>query len=136
MKNEILKISKAEFEKIKANINIDETFLVELNGNEIENTEQLFDFMGSAYDFQISNGVWGRNWPAFNDMMEDLDWLSQKKHILAINSFPLLLSKDKEAKKTFINTLQNYILPFWEEEVLRVVVGGETKEFTVYIMDD
>ena len=40
------------------------------------------------------------------------------------------IQKEKE-----INTLKDYILPFWEEDVEHVVVGGKKRSFNVYCVD-
>jgi len=38
-------------------------------------------------------------------------------------------------KNNLINGYKETILPFWEEEVERVVVGGTPKSFKVYLVD-
>ena len=87
MKNEIINISETQFELIKLKVNPNETFLVELDGNNIQNEKQLFDVMEKEYDLHTLNGTWGRNWAAFDDLMTDLDWIDYDKHILTIFSF-------------------------------------------------
>lgn len=47
----------------------------------------------------------------------------------------MMFLKNKALKKSFIQCMGECILPFWEEEVLFTVVGGEMKEFTVYLID-
>ena len=134
MKNRIISISKTQFEYIKPTLDLNETFLVELNGKEIQNKIQLFDVMEKEYDLHTSDGTWGKNWDALDDLMRDLDWIPQQKHILAVHSYSKMFSNDTKSKEIFIEGLKMY-LEFWEEEVLHCVVGGKTKEFTVYLIN-
>ena len=135
MKNEIINISETQFELIKLKVNPNETFLVELDGNNIQNEKQLFDVMEKEYDLHTLNGTWGRNWAAFDDLMTDLDWIDYDKHILTIFSFKTFMSKDLNGKRLFLEYFFFFFLPFWEEEVLHCVVDGKTKEFTVYLIN-
>lgn len=134
MKNEIINISETQFELIKLKVNPNETFLVELDGNEIQNKLQLFDVMDKKYDLHTLDGTWGRNWDALDDLMDDLSWIPQQKHVLAIHTYSKMLSRDKKTKEIFNDCLKCW-LKFWEEEVLHCVVEGKTKEFTVYLID-
>ena len=134
MKNEMINITESQFELIKSKINPNETFLVELDGKEIQNKTQLFDVMEKEYDLHTSSGTWGRNWDALDDLMQDLDWIPQQKHILAVHSFSKMFSHDKKSKEIFKDCLR-YLLKFWEEDILHCVVEGKTKEFTVYLID-
>lgn len=84
MKNRIMSISKTQFKQIKSTINLNETFLVELDGNNIQNERQLFDVMEKAYNLHTLNGTWGKNWAVFDDLMTDLDWIGYDKYILTI----------------------------------------------------
>ena len=67
--------------------------------------------------------------------MTDLEWIDTKKHVLIINNFKEMLPNYKEEKERLLRYFERTILPFWEKDVLRVVVEGETKEFTVYLVD-
>lgn len=135
MKNRIMSISKTQFKQIKSTINLNETFLVELDGNNIQNERQLFDVMEKAYNLHTLNGTWGKNWAAFDDLMTDLDWIGYDKYILTIFSFKSFMSKDLNGKRLFLEYFKESILPFWEEDVLHCVVEGKTKEFTVYLIE-
>lgn len=134
MKNEIIKVSESQFDDIRTTINTEDTFLVEIDGKEIQSKTQLLDVMEQKYDLHTSDGTWGRNWDALDDLMEDLGWIPQKNHILAIHSYSKLFTHDKKSK-VILNECMKDWLEFWEEEVLYCVVDGKTKEFTVYLVD-
>ena len=133
--NQIIRVTSNEYEDLKNQFNSDDTFIVEINGSTIQSTNQLFNIMEQEYDLYTSNGTWGRNWAAFNDLMTDLDWINYDKHILTIENYKQFMKKDKYGKELFEEYFQDSILPFWEEDVLRCVVEGKTKEFTVYLVD-
>ena len=77
----------------------------------------------------------GQKWAAFKDLMTDLEWIDSKKHVLIIDDFKKMLTNHNEEKERLLRYFEHSILPFWEKDVLRVVVEGETKEFTVYLVD-
>lgn len=133
--NQIIRATSNDYEGIKIQFNSADTFIVEIDGNTIQNTNQLFDIMEQKYDLSTSDGTWGRNWAAFNDLMTDLEWIDFDKHILIVKNYKHFMNKDKYGKELFEEYFQDSILPFWEEDVLRCVVEGETKEFTVYLVD-
>lgn len=45
MKNEIIKVSESQFDDIRTTINTEDTFLVEIDGKEIQSKTQLLDVM-------------------------------------------------------------------------------------------
>jgi len=135
MKNQIINISKNEYQKIKEGIDLSSTFLAEIDGSQIKTVSELFEALAQAYDFQTLNGTWGKNWAAFDDLMTDLDWIPFNNHILSIKHYDELLSSYPAEKSRFIHYLKNSVLPYWEEEVLQCVVEGQAKEFTVYLID-
>lgn len=134
MNNRIINIDSNEYQIIRKQIESD-TFLVELDGNNIQNERQLFDVMEKAYNLHTLNGTWGKNWAAFDDLMTDLDWIGYDKYILTIFSYKSFMSKDLNGKRLFLEYFKESILPFWEEDVLHCVVEGKTKEFTVYLIE-
>ena len=134
MRNKIIKVTREEYNNIKSKIDLKETCLVEINGRKIPNENSFFDDIEELYNFRTLNGTWGRNWSAFDDLMTDLDWIEYDKHIMAIHSYGLLFSDEPEAKIILMKYLKDSILPFWEEDVLNIVVGGKRKEFTVYLI--
>lgn len=135
MKNKIINTSENDYDKIKEETDLSSAFLVEIDGSKIKTVDELFEAMEKAYNLHTLNGTWGRNWAAFDDLMTDLDWIPCNKHILTIKHYAELLSGYSVEKNRFIHYLKDSILPFWEEEVLHCVVEGETKEFTVYLVD-
>ena len=135
MKNEIIRITNEEKNDLLESLDKTSCFVVEIDGSEISTVNDLFDVMEQEYDLHTSDGTWGRNWAAFKDLMTDLEWIDSKKHILIIDDFKKMLTNHNEEKERLLRYFEHSILPFWEKDVLRVVVEGETKEFTVYLVD-
>jgi len=134
MKNRVIKINERETCKILSNATPD-TFIAEIDGSEISDTDDLFDKFASAFGFRISGSEWSKNWAAFDDMMTDLDWLPQSKIVLVIRHYDSLLLNKPYEKKRLISYLNDSILPFWEHDVLDVTVDGKMRGFTVYLTD-
>lgn len=135
MKNEIIKFTNEEKNNLLESLDKASCYVVEIDGSEISTVNDLFDVMEQKYALHTSDGTWGRNWAAFSDLMTDLEWIDSKKHILIINNFKKILTNHKEEKERLLRYFERTILPFWEKDVLRVVVEGETKVFTVYLVD-
>ncbi|MDR0299022.1 MAG: hypothetical protein LBI13_02915, partial [Streptococcaceae bacterium] len=56
-------------------------------------------------------------------------------YVLIIRNYKDFLKQDPKKKEIVIDEFKNNILPFWEEEVTRTVVGGKAKPFNVYIVE-
>jgi isocitrate dehydrogenase kinase/phosphatase len=65
-----------------------------------------------------------------------LDWLNACGYALFVYDFPHFLRNDRDSKDFFIKHFQDFILPFWEDEVTRVLVDGKAKSFNVYSKRD
>ena len=135
MKNEVKRATEEECRAVLKRTDPAECFTVAIDGAFIRTESDLFDTMEKEYGFHVSKGSWGKNWPAFKDMMTDLGWIDCDKHILVIYHFGQMLADCPEEKDRLVHYLSDLILPFWEEDVLRCVVEGKRKEFTVYFAD-
>ena len=75
------------------------------------------------------------NWDSYDDWMTDLWWIPNGKIALVFYHCSAMLQNDPQTKELVFDIFQSHILPFWEEEVKHVIVGGEPKEFQVYLVD-
>ena len=46
------------------------------------------------------------------------------------------MKNNKWEKENLEDTYENYLLPFWDEEVERVVVEGKRKDFNIYLVSN
>ena len=67
--------------------------------------------------------------------MKDVSWLDTDSIILIISNFNLFLKGEHALKDDIIKDFEDYLLPFWEEEVETTVVDGKKKSFCVYLID-
>lgn len=132
MENKVLYVSSNELVEIKKDIENDNSlFIAEIDGNNIQRLQDFLNIMTEVFHFPYPSG----SLDSYNDWMRDLDWLDKEGYVLIINNFKGFLSQDLLSKKVIIDGFTNVILPFWQEEVMEVVVEGQVKPFMVYLVD-
>lgn len=66
--------------------------------------------------------------------MTNLSWLPDEKGIcLEITDFNQVMSVEPSWKQTLIDVFQKNILPFWEDEVTRVMKSGKKRQFYILL---
>lgn len=132
MENKIHYTSSNEMLAIKKKLeNCDSLYIVEINGEEINQLTDFLTTMSQGFQFPIPS----RSLDSYYDWMRDLDWLNKDEYVLIITNYKQFLSQDLSARKEVIEGLTSIILPFWEEEVRKVVIEGEVKSFMVYLVE-
>lgn len=118
--------------KSLGNINLENSYIVKLDGAVIKNKEDYLNAIEKGFHFPGKcEGIWER----YLDWITDLDWIPEQKIFLIIYNFQGFFFEDIKSKALVLQRLEDTILPFWEEEVKHVVVGGTPKEFQVYLVD-
>lgn len=108
-------MTKEEFEKEKILYKHSDTKYVVIDGAGIESYEQYFDKLWEAFGFgEIPEG-WKKDYHTEDVFMTEMDELPENKYVFVI---------------------KNYLLPFWDEEVLTTVVGGKRKDFNIYLVSN
>ncbi len=138
IENKIYQVSQEEMQIRKKELQKDNSiYIAEINGRDIQSIETYLDAMNELFKFPIpvrgGNGLRGLN--GYLDWMTDLDWLNKEGYVLIINNFTFFLQNDAKLKKLLMEEFNKNILPFWQEDVKRVVVGGKPKSFLVYLVD-
>lgn len=134
MKNSVLNIAKEEINKIKSESK-DNVFIAEIEGTEINSWEDYWNAMSKLFSFPELPAYMKPDYHSYYDIMTDLSWLDTDSIILIINNFTLFLKGEHALKDDIIKDFKDYLLPFWEEEVEKTVVGGKKKSFCVYLVD-
>lgn len=132
MANKVYYLSKDEYNKII--FQEDERVFV-LDGSEIQTSEDMWKRMAELFMFPELPEKWQADYYSYYDFMTDLNWIKEDKIVLVIDSFSMFFKTDETSRKDEVDILENEILPFWEQEVERVVVGGKKREFNVYCVD-
>ncbi|MDA9471880.1 barstar family protein [Enterococcus sp. 5H] len=130
MKNEICTMTIEEYKKLSPVIKLNNCFVVNIDGEKVNNKITLFETLMTEFSLPDING-----WDSASDWMTDLGWIKAKNFQLNIHNFSSFLENDMESKRIFMEMLSEDVLPFWEKEVLTTVVEGETKGFDVYCLD-
>jgi hypothetical protein len=131
IKNSISFVTRQEAETIKTSINAS-IFVAEIEGKKIKTEEDYFREVWLAFDFPPALRP---SWAGHDDWIRDLDWLNADGYLFFVYDFPQFLRNDHDSKAFFAKHFQDFILPFWEDEVTRVVVGGKAKSFNVYLVE-
>lgn len=108
-----------------------EGFIASIDGAKIQTKHDYLSVMEKAFHLPSCHD----SWDAYLDWMCDLDWIPEQKIILIIYNFQKFFFEDTKSKELVLQRLEDTILPFWEEEVTHVMVGGEPREFQVYLVD-
>ncbi len=134
MKNGIEIITKEDYEKMKILNSCEDTFYVTIDGERIQSWEDYWNTVSKEFRFPELPKLWKPDNHSYYDFMTDLEWIEKDKFVLEINNYEQFLRNDDALKTQIINNFRNYLLPFWEEEVERTVVGGKRKSFIVYLV--
>lgn len=132
IKNRVVYLSDKDIFELRRELSgKDSLYVVEINGEDVQNREEYLAFMSEAFRFPIPS----RGFDGYLDWITDLDWLHKEEYVLIINHYKEFMKKDPGNKKEIIEMFQEDILPFWEGEVEVVFVGGKAKKFNVYLVD-
>lgn len=127
MKNKIHYITKLELQNLSPFYG----FVAIFDGQQIQNKEELFSFLEKNIDFPDAN-----NWSAITDWLTDLSWLEAEEYTFIFENYDSFLKDDLSSKNLFLEILEEDILPWWESDVEKHVVGGKAKSFQVYIVEN
>ena len=128
--NEIKNISKDDFYDL-VNKNDNNYHVVVIDGKENQDWDTYVKTMGKLFQFPRPAIIW----PQYEDWMEDLWWFDVDGFILGILNYDKFLSKDLRYKEWVMESFRDVILPWWEEDVEKYVVGGKKKYFGVFIIE-
>ena len=125
IKNKIHYILKQNVDEILSS----EDFVILFDGKKIRNKNELFSFLEETMDLPDSD-----NWSSLIDWLTDLSWLKADKYAFVFDNYNSFLADDFVSKELFLEILKEDVLPWWENDAKKYVVGGVTKSFQVYII--
>lgn len=133
VRNQVYRVTKEEMKDIKKELVKDEAmFIVELDGKEIHTEKDFFTKTWDVFGFPPAERP---SWDGFNDWVRDPFFYKGEKCSLVMYNSSLFLDSDKEAKKTWLYFLFNYILPHWEDEIERTMTWAKKKQYNIYFVD-
>ena len=125
IKNKIHYILKQNIDEILSS----EDFVILFDGKKIRNKNELFSFLEETMDLPDSD-----NWSSLIDWLTDLSWLKVDKYAFVFDNYNSFLVDDLVSKELFLEILKEDVLPWWENDAKKYVVGGVAKSFQVYII--
>ena len=106
-------------------------FVANFDGKQIQNKEELFHFFEKIVGLPDAN-----NWSSITDWLTDLSWIKAEEYSFIFENYDSFLKDDLSSKDLFLEILEEDILPWWECDVEKHVVGSKVKSFQVYIVEN
>lgn len=129
-------MTKEEFEKKKILYKYPDTKYIVMDGAGIETYEQYFDRLWEVFGFSDIPEGWKKDFHTGDDFMTEMDELPEDKYVFVIKNYDKFMKNNNEEKHEIEDYYENYLLPFWDEEVERVVVEGKRKDFNIYLVSN
>lgn len=134
--NTLYKMTKEEFEKKKILYKFNDVKYIVMDGAGIETYEQYFDKLWEIFGFSEIPDGWKKDFHTEDDFMTEMDELPSEKYVFVIKNYDKFLPNNNYEKNEIEDYYKNYLLPFWDEEVERVVVEGKRKDFNIYLVSN
>lgn len=107
------------------------SFVAVIDGSMIQKLSDYLKTISEIFKFPFP----AKSLDGYNDWMRDLEWLNKEEYILVIKNYGDFLNKDLPSKKIVLDGLAAVILPWWQGDVEKYIVGGKKKPFSVYLVD-
>ena len=108
--------------------------VIKIDGGAIQSWQDYWKEMSRAFSFPDLQPCMNSDYHSYYDFMTDLSWLKTSDVILIIENADDFLRDSPSLKDDITEDFKNYLLPFWDDEVVRTVVNGERKDFSVYLV--
>ncbi|MDE6155190.1 MAG: hypothetical protein K2F67_02000 [Eubacterium sp.] len=134
--NKLYRMTKEEFEKEKILYQYNDVKYVVMNGAGINTYEQYFNKLWEVFGFSELPEGWKKDFHTEDDFMTEMDELPNDKYVFIIKNYDEFMVHNQYEKNEIEDYYENYLLPFWDEEVERVVVEGKRKDFNIYLVSN
>ncbi len=132
MENKMHYVNGQQISQIKKELHATEGLWIgEIDGALIDTWEDYASVIERLMQFPTSC----KSFASYDDWITDLSWLNATGYALIIQNFDLFMSKDLKGKTIVMESFEEDILPWWQEEIKNCVVEGEPKPFNVYLVD-
>ena len=106
-------------------------FVAIFDGKQIQNKEELLSFLEKTVGLPDAN-----NWSSITDWLTDLSWIKAEEYSFIFENYDSFLKDDLFSKDLFLEILEEDVLPWWESDAEKHVVGCKVKSFQVYIVEN
>lgn len=119
-----------EFKEISSEYNVHK---IEIDGSKIQTWEDYIKIIEK--DFQFPTTCID-NIDRYLDWIRDLTWFDDNDaFIILIRNSKQFFINNRKLRDITLGDLQDGVLPFWESEVEKYVVGGKRRLFRVYLIE-
>ena len=133
MNNKVTFVNKNQFKELsEAN---EESLKISIDGKKIHSWSDYWSVISEAFSFPKLPSYMKPDYHSYYDLMTDLSWIKSKSIVLIVKNSNKFLDEDLKLRNIIIKDFNDNLLPFWEKEVLKTVVGGETRSFCVYFVE-
>ena len=133
MNNKVTFVNKNQFKELaEAN---KESLKISIDGKKIRSWSDYWSVISEAFSFPELPSYMKPDYHSYYDLMTDLSWIKSKSIVLIVKNSNKFLDEDLKLRNIIIKDFNDNLLPFWEKEVLKTVVGGETRSFCVYFVE-
>jgi hypothetical protein len=133
MKNTITHIrTEKSYKEMQEYCSDANTFTVEIDGMKVRNRAQYFSRIWEAFDFQPA--MWP-NFDGYADWMSGLCEIGEKNVAIIIYNYKYFMVQDLEGKHIIEEFFRDDLLPYWEKDVVDIMVEGKPRRYNVYLID-
>ena len=114
-------LDRCQLDKNRQNI------VILLRGKKMRNLDGLFQEFAEAFSFPV---YFGKNWPALDECLNDLDWLMGDTYIVGINDIQeVLIDESKKDLLILFKILKNTCLEWGRPKDIETEWGRNGKPF-------
>lgn len=111
----------------------DDMFTVVLDGTKIKDWNDYIRVMTKEFRFPKFEA---RNYDGYADYMTDLMWIDKDAFSIFILDYDEFMKNDISTKKLVMDIFLTEILFWWSEDVEVHCMGGKSKEFNIYLVNN
>lgn len=130
--SKIVKETESMVEQVKKSLQLRKDIKIfEIDGCQCKTLSDYFSIASKTIKFPIPS----KSWDGYDDWMRDFTWFDSKNICIFIYNYALFLREEPNKKAAVIEDFYEIIFPWWDKEVMQYMVGGQTKNIDVYLID-
>ncbi len=130
--SKIVKETESMVEQVKKSLQLQgDVKIFEIDGGKCKTLSDYFSIASKTFEFPMPS----KSWDGYDDWMRDFTWIDSKNICIFIYKYSLFLRKEPNNKVAVIEDFYEVIFPWWDKEVTQCMVGGQTKNIDVYLID-
>ena len=132
MENKIIRVNSNEIEDANYQNYLKKAYVIKLYGEEIKT---FTDYLSKIEELLRFPDSCEGNVDRYLDWIRDLSWLSYDEYVFIIYDFDESFEEHLHEKNLFLSLFDNIVLPWWDFDVEKHVVGGKKKKMTLFLIE-